>query len=215
MKRAMTAGAAGGPTVRPAAPARATRPRISRPELWTAAALLSAIAGIGLAIAVPFVPLALVELAALASFECLVGAAIFALTASPRRSAAARRVRIPRGVALPAFALVVPADIVSQVENAIIGFFQTIWSGISSFFGSIFQSIANVISEIFQAPVNAIQSSWVAFESWANSFGPLAPLLTVGMVALVVIIAIFLIWLVIKVTVSEGEQTLGEAEEGA
>jgi phage-related protein len=112
------------------------------------------------------------------------------------------------------FAAGLQADIVSQIESAIISFFTSIWNGIVSFFGQIFTAVANVITTIFQAPVNAITSSWVSFQVWANGFGPIAPLLTILMVGLFFAVAVFFIWLLAKLSVSEGEQTAEEAEEG-
>lgn len=111
-------------------------------------------------------------------------------------------------------ALRIYADLLSQISSAIVGFFTSIWNGIQAFFGQIFQSIANVISTIFQAPVNPITSSWTAFTNWANGFGPIAPLVTVLMVGLVFGVAAFFVWLVVKLSVSETEQTAEEVEEG-
>ncbi len=105
-------------------------------------------------------------------------------------------------------------DIVCEIEQGVIGFFQSIWNGISGFFGGIFGSIGNLFSNIFTAPINSINASWASLQGWASGFGPLSPLITVGIVVLVVVIVVFFLWLVIKLSVSEGEQTLGELEEG-
>lgn len=118
------------------------------------------------------------------------------------------------GTAFAVAALVIWGDVVSQITQAIISFFQSIWSGVSNFFGTIFQSIANVIAAIFQAPVNAINSSWTAFQTWANGLGPVAPFLTVVMVAAIVLLGVFIVWIVIKLSVSEAEGVGTEVEEG-
>jgi hypothetical protein len=123
-----------------------------------------------------------------------------------------------RPVALLAALLMVDpnlkGDIVSQIEGAVVSFFRGIWNGISSFFGTIFSAIANLFADFFSAPASAISESWVSFENWVNQFGVLAPLFTVLMVAAFVGIAVLIIWLIVKFSVSEGEQTAEEAEEG-
>lgn len=113
-----------------------------------------------------------------------------------------------------ALALQIYADIFSQIQGAIIGFFQGIWNGVQAFFGQIFQAIANVIVAIFQAPINAINASWTNFTNSLAGFGPLAPLITAAMVGLVFVVAAFFIWLIAKLSVSETEQTAEEVEEG-
>lgn len=113
-----------------------------------------------------------------------------------------------------ALTLFVYGDIVSQVENAIFGFFQSIWDGISSFFGQIFQGFANLIVSIFELPVTALQSSFAALTSFANAFGPLSPIIVLLVITAVVLLGVWLLWIVIKLSVSEGEQTGEELEEG-
>lgn len=105
-------------------------------------------------------------------------------------------------------------DIVSQIESAFIGFFQGIWTGIQSFFGTIFNSIASALASIFTAPIAAINASWTALQNWASGFGPLAPILTVLVLGTFAVILGWFIWLVIKLSVSESEQTGEELEEG-
>lgn len=117
-------------------------------------------------------------------------------------------------LAFPAVALVAFGDIISQIENAILGFFESIWNGISSFFGTIFGAIAQTFATIFSAPGQAIQSSFASLNAWAAQYGPLAPVITILIVAAVIVIGTYLIWFIIKVSVSEGEQTGEEAEEG-
>ncbi|MCI4360087.1 MAG: hypothetical protein L3J91_00125 [Thermoplasmata archaeon] len=122
------------------------------------------------------------------------------------------------GRAAPAFLVATPhelhADILSQIESAIIGFFTSIFQGIENFFGTIFQAIANTFALIFSAPGAAIQASFASLTIWASQYGPLAPLITIGVVSIVLIIATFLIWLIIKISTSEAEQTGEEVEEG-
>jgi hypothetical protein len=118
------------------------------------------------------------------------------------------------GVGL-ALLLVIHADVISSLEGALEGFFQSILSGIDNFFGTIFQSLANTIAAIFNAPVQAIDTSFASLNNWAANYGPLAPIITILVVAAVFLLVVLLIWLIIKISVSEGEQTLGEAEEGA
>jgi hypothetical protein len=123
--------------------------------------------------------------------------------------------RAPAG-ATPALlaALYAHGDIISDVENAIVQFFTDVWDGIESFFGTIFDAIANTFATIFSAPASAIQSSFNSLSAWASEYGPLAPIITIVIVGAVLIIAIFLIWLIIKISLSEGEETAEEAEEG-
>lgn len=113
-----------------------------------------------------------------------------------------------------ALVLVVYGDLAGDIENAILGFFKSIWDGITSFFGTIFGGLANLIAQIFEAPVIAVQDSFQQLDNWASQFGPFAPIITVAITAVVLILIVWVIWLVIKLAVSEGEQTLGEAEEG-
>jgi hypothetical protein len=105
-------------------------------------------------------------------------------------------------------------DIVSQIENAIIGFFQTIWNGITSFFGTIFGAIANAFAAIFNAPIAAIQGAWADLQNSVASFGIFAPLVTILVVVAIFVIVAYVIWVIIKLSVSEGEQTGEEVEEG-
>jgi len=105
-------------------------------------------------------------------------------------------------------------SILNQIWEAIVAFFQSIWAGIVSFFGAIAQSIANVIVAIFQSPINAINASWVAFQAWANQYGPLAPIFTILVFGAFLLIAVFFIWLAVKLTTSEAEGVGTEVEEG-
>ncbi len=105
-------------------------------------------------------------------------------------------------------------DIVSQIENAVIGFFQTIWDGIVSFFGQISNAIVSIPVTAFTDAANVLGQSFTSLGTWANTFGPLSPLIVAGIVSMVVLIIVFVLWLVIKLSVSEGEQTAEEAEEG-
>lgn len=115
---------------------------------------------------------------------------------------------------LLALTLVIYGDVVTTLENAIISFFQTIFNGIANFFGTIFGALANTLGAIFNAPVQAVQSSFASLSTWAAQYGPLAPIITILIVSVVLLIGAYVIWLIIKLSVSEGEQTLGEAEEG-
>jgi hypothetical protein len=121
-----------------------------------------------------------------------------------------------RSIAVLALLLAAPlhADIVSDLENAIIGFFSSIWNGIEGFFGTIFDAIANTFATIFNAPAQAIEASWTDLENSTAGLGIFSPIVTILVVFAVVAVATFLIWLVIKISVSEGEQTGEEAEEG-
>jgi hypothetical protein len=102
------------------------------------------------------------------------------------------------------------ADIWSIIE----GFFGSIWNGIVAFFGTIFGAIANALVQVIEIPFSGLQSSWNAFQVWANSYGPIAPLLTIGMIGLFLAVAAFFIWLLVKYSTSETEQTAEEVEEG-
>lgn len=106
-------------------------------------------------------------------------------------------------------------DIISDIENGILAFFTEIWDGISSFFGRIFNAISSTFATIFSAPQQAITGAFGSLNTWASQYGPLAPLLTVAVVAGTFILGTWLVWTVVKVSVSEGEETGEEVEEGA
>ena len=146
-------------------------------------------------------------------FLAALTALVFLISAAAGRD---YRLELGRGsaAAAPAGVVVLRGDVISSIESLIAGFFQTIWDGISSFFGTIFQAIANTFAAVFEAPVSAVESSWTSFSNWANGFGPLAPILVVAIIAAVFVISTWAIWLIIKLSVSEGEQTAEEAEEG-
>lgn len=137
--------------------------------------------------------------------------AVLALLAAPTR-----RRRAGGAYALLALAgtFRVYGDIISTIEGDIVGFFASIWQGVSNFFGSIFSSLADTISAAIGAPVQAIDNSFAVLESWSANFGPLAPIAVIAIVAVVLMIIILVLWLAIRLSVSEGEETLGEAEEG-
>jgi hypothetical protein len=124
-----------------------------------------------------------------------------------------------RSLLLPAL-LVVPfhveyGDIISQIEQAILGFFASIWNGIQSFFGTIFSAIANTFAAIFNAPVQAIQNSFAQLGLWANHWGPLSPIIVLSIVGVAFLIAVFLLWLMIRFSVHAAGETAEETEEGA
>ncbi|HEV2449665.1 MAG TPA: hypothetical protein VGU43_04550 [Thermoplasmata archaeon] len=105
-------------------------------------------------------------------------------------------------------------DIVSQITNLIWGFFSSILTGIESFFGNIFSSISNLFATIFQAPATAISTSWASLTAWVNMWGPLAPIITVGIVVLVVLITVGGAWLVLRESTAEANKEIDEVEEG-
>jgi len=111
-------------------------------------------------------------------------------------------------------AVVVLAALYGDVWSYIEAFFASIWNGIESFFGAIFGAIESALIEVIQIPFQGLQSSWASFQTWANSYGPLSPLLTIGMIGLFLSIAAFFIWLLVKYSTSETEQTAEEVEEG-
>lgn len=112
--------------------------------------------------------------------------------------------------ALAVGAVVLYGDIISVIE----GFLEDLWSAVASFFGTIFGAISSGIAEVFTVPLQGLGLAWSTFQAWADSYGPLAPLLTVLMIGLFMAIAVFFIWLLVKFSVSESEQTAEEAEEG-
>jgi hypothetical protein len=130
-----------------------------------------------------------------------------------RESSQAARERIEQGSA--ALALVVFGDVTQTIFDAITSFLSTVANGVTSFFGTIFQSLANLFASVINAPSAAIATSFLQLTNWTSQFGPFAPIITILVTAVVVVIIVFLIWFVIRLTVSEGEQTGGSIFGGA
>jgi hypothetical protein len=125
-----------------------------------------------------------------------------------------KRASVPAGALATAPLLVFHGDLISQLEGYILGFFQSIVSGIEGFFGTIFSSIANSIASLFSAPVNAVIWSWTVLQNWASGYGPLAPIVTIGVVVIVFLMLAWLVNTMLKLTISEGEEDTQEVEEG-
>jgi hypothetical protein len=117
-------------------------------------------------------------------------------------------------VAILAHALAVYGDIVSQIESAIVAFFQSIWNGISGFFGGIFASIGDAFRSFFEAPIQFVQGAFQSLSSFADQYGPFAPIILIGIVGVVFVAVVLILWLIIRVSVSEAEKTGDELEEG-
>jgi hypothetical protein len=117
-------------------------------------------------------------------------------------------------VSAAAWAAPSAAALRGDVWSSILGFLDSIWSGIAWFFGGILSAIQQALESLITIPIGAVQGAWNSFEAWANQYGPLAPLLVVGMIGLFLAIAAFFIWLLVKYSVSQVEQTGEEVEEG-
>lgn len=127
---------------------------------------------------------------------------------------AARSGAPPGAPLLPALALVATDTITQSIWNAFISFFESIWQGISTFFSTIFQGLANLVAAIFEAPVAGVQQSFGSLADWSVNYGPLAPIIEVVVVVIVAFIIVIAIWIVIRLSISQGEGAATEAEEG-